>query len=124
MAGFGQTARGDLMAYVFKGTSLSGKAVNGASNVQGSFWVTLHTGDPGADGQTSNEVSTSGTAYAAQAVTASTWNTPTAANPTVVTNGVAITYAQATGSGFGTVTWAALWNSSSGRLASNFVARG
>lgn len=120
MSGFGQTTRKDIMDFIFKGTTLTGKAINSA----GVYYVSLHTADPGEDGQTSNEVSTSGTAYAAEATAAADWNAGTAANPCEVNNANAITYAQATGSGFGTVTHAALWNHATNRAAANFVGRG
>jgi hypothetical protein len=120
MPGFGQTTRKDIMDFIFKGTAITGKAINGG----GTYWITLHTADPGEDGQTSNEVSTSGTAYAAKATTSSDWTAGSSANPCEVSNSTVQSYAQATGSGFGTVTHAALWNHATNRAAANFVGRG
>lgn len=122
MAGLGQTTRADLLNLVFRGTALTGKAAAGA----GTYWVSLHTADPGEDGQTSNEVSTSGTAYAAAAVTAAGHFTTnaTVASPSEISNTAAITYSVATGSGFGTVTHAGIWNHATNRAAANFLGRG
>ena len=120
MAGLGQTTRADLLNLVFKGTALTGKAAAGA----GTYYISPHTADPGEDGQTSNEVSTSGTAYAAKATTSSDWSTASAASPAETSNANVLSYAQATGSGFGTVTHAALWNHATNRAAANFLGRG
>lgn len=81
------------------------------------WYISLHTGDPG-DTAGSSEVSTSGTAYARQQILnignagAGRWVDVTAANPNVMTNNAAITYATATGSGFGTVSWFGVWDAS------------
>lgn len=120
MSGFGQTTRGDILNLIMKGTALTGKAAAGA----GTYWISLHTADPGEDGQTSNEVSTSGTAYAAKATTASDWSTASGTNPMETSNSTVQSFAQATGSGFGTVTHAALWNHATNRAAANFLGRG
>lgn len=118
MAGFGQTSRFDILNLIFKGTSISGKCINSA----GIFYISLHTGDPGVDGQSGNEVSTSGTAYAAKLTAASDWTTATAASPTTETsNATVLSFVQATGSGFGTVTYAGLWNHLTTRAAANFL---
>lgn len=90
------------------------------------WWISLHTGDPG-DTAGSSEVSTSGTAYARQQVLnignagAGRWVDVTAANPNVMANNGAITYAVATGAGFGTVTWFGVFDAST---AGNYLGRG
>lgn len=122
MAGLGQTTRADLLNFMFRGTALTGKPAIAA----GAFFISLHTADPGEDGQTSNEVSTSGTAYAAVSVTAAGHFTTnaTVASPSEISNTAAITWAVATGSGFGTVTHAGIWNHATNRAAANFLGRG
>lgn len=117
MAGLGQTTRADLLNLVFKGTALTGKAAAAA----GVYYVSLHTADPGEDGQTSNEVS--GGSYAAKSTAATDWSTATAASPAETNNSNAITFVTASGS-WGTVTHAGLWNHLTNRAAANFLGRG
>jgi hypothetical protein len=117
MAGFGQTTRADILNFGFKGTAFTGKAFNAA----GVYYISLHTADPGADGQTSNEVS--GGSYAAKSTAASDWSTATAADPAETNNSNAITFVTATGS-WGTVTHAGIWNHPTTRGTANFVGRG
>lgn len=112
----GRTTRQNILDYLMNGTALAGAPTGG-----GTFWVTLHTASPGVDGQTSNEVSTSGTAYAAQATTNANWGAASSAEPSVVSNGAAVLFGPATGSGFGTVTHYGLWNHATNRAASNFL---
>lgn len=123
--GFGQTTRKDILAYTFKGTALTSKAIS-AFAAAGNLFLSLHTADPGVDGQTSNEVSTSGTAYAAKSTATTDWNTPTDNTTTVarVTNATVLSYAQATGSGFGTLTHSGIWSHVTTRTAGFFVGRG
>lgn len=74
-------------------------------------YAALHTGDPGSGG--ANEVSGGG--YTRSAITANTsqFNTATAGGTTTSKNVNAITFPTATGS-WGTVTYASLWDTSSG----------
>ena len=114
--GFGQTFRVNIMNWVF------GKGA--PTTPAGVLWVSLHTADPGVDGQTANEAT--GTGYAAVAVVAAGWNNPTAAQPSVVTNNGAITFPTAGGdwSSAATFTHFGLWNHATLRTAANFVHRG
>ena len=112
----GRTSRQNILDYIMNGTALSG-----AHTAGGSYYVSLHTASPGVDGQTSNEVSTSGTAYAPITTTAADWSTATSAEPSEVSNSGALSYAQATGSGFGTVSHFGLWNHVSTRGTANFL---
>ena len=113
MSGFGNTFRKTLNEYVFRGGTLT----------QTHIWVSLHTGDPGVDGQTANEVSTSGTAYARYDSTNNStfWAAASTADPSTIANAQAFTFPTATGSGWGTVTHFGLWNSSSATAAANFI---
>ena len=113
---FGRTTRQNILDYIMNGTTLAG-----AHTAGGTYWLTLHTASPGVDGQTSNEVSTSGTAYAAKAMTAADFGAASSAEPSVVSNTSAQLFGPATGSGVGTVTHYALWNNASGRAAANFL---
>lgn len=117
MAGLGQTSRKDLVDFIFKGTALTSKAINSG----GTYWVTLHTGDPGVDGQTSNEVG-AGVGYSAKATTSSDWSSGTTASPTTETsNATVFNFGPASGAGFGTVTYFGIWNHATLRAAANFV---
>lgn len=111
---FGNTYKAQLLSYTFK---TAGTAPAGVGQ------VSLHTADPGVDGQTANEAS--GGAYAAQATTAATWNTPTTANPSVCTNAAAVTFPVATGSGYSagaTMNYMGFWKGA-GRTAADFIGR-
>lgn len=61
----------------------------------GVLYLSLHTADPGEDGQTSNEAT--GTGYARKQTAASDWNAATDADPSVSTNANALAFAQAGG---------------------------
>jgi len=89
------------------------------STVAGSFYISLHTGDPGETGsQTTNECAY--TSYARVAVARSTagW-TVTTADPAVATNDAAISFPQATG-GSETATHFGIGANSSGAGTLNF----
>lgn len=75
------------------------------------LYVGLSTTTPADDG--TNITEPSGNAYARVSTAASDWNTPTSANPSVVTNATTITFPEATGA-WGTVTHAVLYSASSG----------
>lgn len=102
----------DAVLNVFKNTAYSGRA---------NVYLSLHTGDPGATG--ANEVSTSGTAYARETLAAATFGTiaGTAGTDRHVPYDALIEFAEATGSGFGTVTHFGIWDAAS---AGNFLAGG
>jgi len=85
------------------------------------IYVSLHTGDPGVDGQTANEVS--GGSYARVAVTTTggtNFSAATTADPSVTSNANSITFPQATAS-WGTVTHFGLWRSAAGVTAADFI---
>jgi hypothetical protein len=112
MAGFGNTFKKDLTQYIFRGTALP--------NAITTLYISLHTGDPGADGQSGNEVS--GGSYARVSVAQGTtnWGAATTANPSVIANAVAFTFPTATAN-WGTVTYFGIWQSSSGTATTNFI---
>lgn len=68
---------------------------------------------PADDGTGFTEVSTSGTAYARQATSGATWNAATGAAPATKSNGVTITFPQATAS-WGSVGYFGLFTAASG----------
>lgn len=109
-------------------TSFANSAFNNTAfiSLPANLFISLHTADPGEDGQTSNEVSTSGTAYARQSVTTTGGFTIALTGgvyPITIKNTSTITYATAT-AGFGTVTYFAIWNNVSATAAANFWGRG
>lgn len=114
----GQTTRQNILDYIMNGTTLAGAHTSGLA---GTYYVTCHTASPGVDGQTSNEVSTSGTAYAPQATTNASWGAASSASPSVVSNTSAVLFGPATGSGFGAVSHYAFWNHATNRAAANFL---
>lgn len=90
------------------------------------MYVSLHTADPGTDGQTANEATGGG--YVASGPTSSaTWNAGTSANPNVITNAAVITFPTATGAGYNSgttaMTFFGLWRTT-GRTAADFIGRG
>jgi len=101
------TAQSDLMKLLFQNTAWANVGNAGGllgSSVAGSFYVSLHTADPGAAGsQTTSEAAY--TSYARVAVARSTggW-TVSGSSPTSVTNAAAVTFPAATG-GSETETW-------------------
>lgn len=109
--GFGNTFRKAINDLIFKNTTFT-------ANPGGVIYVGLHTGDPGPDGQTANEVS--GGSYARKVTAASDWSAATTADPSVVSNANAITFVTATAN-WGTITHFSLWNSSSLTAAANFI---
>jgi len=113
----GTTTRTNIADYIFNGATLAG-----AHTAGGGFWITLHTASPGADGQSGNEVSTSGTGYAPQAVDAGDWSAAaTSGSDIVVSNSSAIEFGPAEGSGFGTVSHFGVWSHATSRTAADFL---
>lgn len=112
MSGFGTTFMKSVNEAVFRGGSLPTLTT---------LYISLHTGSPGVDGQTANEVS--GGSYARVAKTSDTtnWGAATNADPSVIANATAITFPTATGS-WGTVSHFGIWNHASNTAAANFVA--
>ncbi len=86
-----------VLNYLFTATSVTRPT---------SFFLALFTADPG-EASISNECSTSGTAYARQAIAFTVSNN-------LATNSGAIEFPVATGSGFGTVTHLAVCSASTG----------
>lgn len=111
MAGFGNTFKKDLQQFIFRGTALP--------NSIAQFYVGLHTGDPGPDGQTANEVvTTGGTLYARVNKPQGTtdWSTATTANPSVISNATAISFPTA-GANWGVITYFSIWRATTGSSA-------
>lgn len=116
MAGLGRTFRQAVYEYFFRG----GATPIGTT----SYFISLHTGDPGVDGAGANEVSTTSTGYARQAINITGgWTAATAAEPSVITNAAIVAYSTATAS-WGTISFFGLWKASTGSTAANFVAGG
>lgn len=68
------TFENDLLKLIFNGTPIAGLADNAASSPLATFYVALHTADPGEAGdQTTNEVSYTGYARVAVSRTAGGW---------------------------------------------------
>ncbi|MDP6423261.1 MAG: hypothetical protein QGG14_00845 [Planctomycetota bacterium] len=90
----------------------------------GVWFVSLHTADPGDDGQTANEAT--GTGYARVATTAATWGVATDATPSIMSSILAVTFPTAGGN------WSAgtpfshfgLWNTLAGTPEADYVGRG
>lgn len=108
--GLGQTKRKAILDNIFNGGTLTAETT---------WYISLHTGDPGADGQTANEVS--GNNYS-RVNYGDNWSAGTAATPSVVDNTNDIVFPTASGS-WGTITYAAVWNHASATAAANFIAR-
>lgn len=92
------------------------------------WWASLHTGNPGDDGQTANEVTTTTSGYARQSLT---WNTLTAytsvTNDTASTasNSALITFGPSTGANaaWGTITYTGVWINVSSTAETNYMGR-
>lgn len=118
--GLGQTFRSSILNYIFRGAT---------SPALSTVFISLHTGDPGDDGQAGNE--TSGTNYARVSVSTAggtNFNATTSANPSVLTNATAIAFSTAGSGGWSGGTtplthWGA-WNSSTLTGTANYIGRG
>jgi hypothetical protein len=88
-----------LLNHIFNGASMTSPGAT--------LYVSAHTAAVADDGSGA-EVSTSGTAYAREAVTKNTTNFPTTSTGTI-SNGTAITFDVATGN-WGTVTSIGIWD--------------
>ncbi len=89
----------------------------------GIVWVSLHTGDPGDDGQAVNEAV--GIGYARVSMVAADWNPATDAQPTVTSNLNAATFADAGGdwSGAAPMTHFGLWTHPTDSAEADYVGR-
>lgn len=88
-------------------------------------YCSLHTGNPGDDGQTANEVG-AGVGYARQQITAANWTAaPNPANDAaaVSANAIAITFGPNTATNWGTITHIGFWDSSSATAEANYIGR-
>lgn len=111
-SGIQQTYRQSILNYFFKGTAIG-------INPAGVFQVGLHTGAAPTSG---NEVG-AGVGYTPFTTAAATFNTATAANPSVTNNQLVVSFGTATGAGWGTVQSWGLWLGS-GRTAADLFAYG
>lgn len=111
--GLGRTTRQAILANLFTGGSLTAQTV---------WHISAHTGDPGPDGQTANEVG-GGVGYSRVNYSGG-WSAPTAAEPSVVTNSADIVFPAASGAGWGTIDFCGIWNHATNTAAANFLARG
>lgn len=129
--GLGETFRSNTLNFVLRGGTAPGRVAT--------YYISLHTADPGNDaGATAanNEIITSGTAYARQPINstiiAGGFNTPTTADPNVLSNFSAVAYATATANytsvthntGTPLITHFGLWTSSTLTTAAAYVGRG
>lgn len=85
------------------------------------YYVSLHTGNPGEDGQTANEAT--GAGYARKSTVSADWNAATLADPSLLDNLNVITFAQATGnwSASANMTYAGLWRSLAGATEADYM---
>lgn len=115
--GFGQVMRAHLLNW------LCGKG--SPTTPAGVIYLSLHTADPGPNGQTSNEAT--GTSYAAQATDADDWASATDATPTVMTTVNPVVFGPAGAGGWSSgadFTHVAAWRHVTNRTAADFVGRG
>jgi len=111
--GLGRTLRQAILDNLFNGGGLT---------AQSAWHISAHTGDPGPDGQTANEVG-GGVGYARANYTGG-WSAASAAEPSVVTNDADIVFAVASGAGWGTIDFCGIWNHATNTAAANFLTRG
>jgi hypothetical protein len=111
--GLGRTLRQAILNNLFNGGTLT---------AQSAWHISAHTGDPGPDGQTANEVG-GGVGYSRVNYTGG-WSSASAAEPSVVTNDADIVFPAASGAGWGTIQYAGIWNHATNTAAANFLAPG
>lgn len=92
------------------------------------IYLSLHTGNPGDDGQTSNEVTTTTSGYARQNVVPASWgNAVVGANDVAVTisNTAIVTFGPSSGANaaWGAVTFLGAWKTLAGVTAADFLGR-
>lgn len=91
----------------------------------GVVWVSLHTGDPGEDGQTANEAT--GAGYARVSTVAVDWDVADdSTSPATTQNASVIQFPLATGDWSGAVdfTFFAIWDDASLSAEANYIATG
>lgn len=114
-SGLGGTFRGGVLNYCLRAGTAPGRVAT--------YYVSLHTADPGVDGQTANEVSPTGTAYTRQSIASTTgWTVPAAGTPYTLLNAAALTWAAAGATPYGTVTHYAIWNAGPAASGNNAIA--
>lgn len=86
------------------------------------IYVSAHTGDPGDDGQTANEVS--GNGYAAVSTAGADWEASSAGSPSTIQNLNAVQFPAADGGSWGLITHFGLWKHATNRTAADFVGGG
>jgi len=90
-------------------------------------FLSLHTGNPGDDGQTANEVTTTTSGYARQTLTwtVAAYTSVSADGPAVASNSNAISFGPSTGANaaWGTITHMGIWSASSGTTETTFRGR-
>lgn len=100
---FGSTFANDLLKLIFQATAIANIADNAAASPLTNLYVSLHTGDPSAGNQQTNEASYTSYARVAVARTSGGWTvTSNAVSPAAT-----ISFPQATG-GTSTCTYAAV----------------
>lgn len=113
---FGDTAESDILKLLFNNTSWANVGNAGGilkSTVDGSFYISLHTADPGEAGdQTTSEATYTSHNRVAVARSTAGW-TVSGSAPTQVVNAADITFAQCTG-GSNTITHVVIGRDSSG----------
>lgn len=90
----------------------------------GAWYVSLHTGDPGDDGQVANEAT--GLAYARVLTSPATWGVATDATPSVMASILDVVFPTAGGDWSLTVAFThfGLWNTLAGTVEADYVGRG
>ena len=103
MASFSDYAEGAILAHIVGKTTFSPVTC----------YIALVTTTPtdASTGATLVEPSTTGTAYARKSTAAGDWNAPAGTSPTQMSNANAITFATATGGGWGAIVGFALCDS-------------
>lgn len=118
MAGLGNAMGGNALNWILGNTP--------AVTPAGVIWVSLHTADPGEEGQAGNEAT--GTGYAAVATTDVDWDdATTSADPATTQNTNVIQFPQAGAGGWSGGTefdWFGIWNHATLRAAANYIAAG
>ncbi len=95
-----------------------------ATTPLGVVWIALNTGDPGDDGQTSNEAT--GVGYVRVSTVAASWTVATLAQPTVSSNIAVIIFAKAGGDWSSQVpmTHFSMWNHPTDTDEAAYMGRG
>lgn len=107
---FGSTFQNDLAKLLFQATAIANVADNAATSPLTNLFVSLHTADPSAGNQTTNEISYTGYARVTVARTSGGWTVTSNSISPVAT----ITFPASTGGTGGTCTHAAIGTASSG----------